>query len=68
MAFKNPLISGRRILFMKRKRFICQMLHEYLGYYYDYEDIAGGGIYLLEKPGYSFAHQDLAGPPGGPAF
>jgi len=59
MALKNPLIAGKRILFMKRKRFICQMLHEYLGYYYDYEDIAGGGIYLLEKPGYSFAHQDL---------
>ena len=59
MALKNPLIAGRRILFMKRKRFICQMLHEYLGYYYDYEDISGGGIYLLEQPGYSFAYQDL---------
>ena len=59
MALKNPLIAGKRILFMKRKRFICQMLHEYLGYYYDYEDITGGGIYLLEQPGYSFAHQDL---------
>jgi len=59
MVLKNPLIASKRILFMKRKRFICQMLHEYLGYYYDYEDISGGGIYLLEKPGYSFAHQDL---------
>jgi len=59
MALKNPLIAGKRILFMKRKRFICQMLHEYLGYYYDYEDISGGGIYLLEQPGYSFAYQDL---------
>ena len=37
------------------------MLHEYLGYYYDYEDIAGGGICLLERPGYSFAHRDLTG-------
>lgn len=60
-ALKNPLIAKKRILFMKRRRFICQMLHEYLGYYYDYEDIAGGGIYLLEQPGYSFAHKDLAG-------
>ncbi|MHC4535488.1 MAG: HzsA-related protein [Planctomycetota bacterium] len=59
MALKNPLIANKRILFMKRKRFICQMLHEYLGYYYDYEDISGGGIYLLEQPGYSFAYQDL---------
>lgn len=59
IALKNPLISGKRIIFMKRRRFICQMLHEYLGYYYDYEDIAGGGIYLLERPGYSFETQHL---------
>jgi len=59
MALKNPLVAGRRILFMKRKRFVCQMLHEYLGYYYDYEDIAGGGIETLEEPGYSFARRDL---------
>jgi hypothetical protein len=60
MAFKNPLLAGKRILFMKRKRFVCQMLHEYLGYYYDYEDIAGGGIYTLEQPGRSFVLRDLA--------
>ncbi|MHC4434261.1 MAG: hypothetical protein ACYTBS_20650, partial [Planctomycetota bacterium] len=59
IAFKNPLVAGKRVLFMKRRRFICQMLHEYLGYYYDYEDITGGGIYRLENPGYSFAHKDL---------
>ncbi|HEC04142.1 MAG TPA: hypothetical protein ENI81_11470, partial [Phycisphaerales bacterium] len=61
MALENPLIADKSIIFMKRKRFICQMLHEYLGYYYDYEDIAGGGIYLLKEPGRSFAHQDLTG-------
>ncbi|MHC4326349.1 MAG: HzsA-related protein [Planctomycetota bacterium] len=59
IARKNPLIVSKRIIFMKRKRFICQMLHEYLGYYYDYEDIAGGGIYLLERPGYSFDSRHL---------
>jgi len=59
MALRNPLIAKKRIIFVKRRRFICQMLHEYLGYYYDYEDIAGGGICLLERPGYSFAHRDL---------
>lgn len=59
MAFKNPLLAGRRILFMTRKRFVCQMLHEYLGYYYDYEDIAGGGIHVLDQPGRSFALRDL---------
>ena len=59
IALKNPLVAGKRVIFMKRKRFICQMLHEYLGYYYDYEDIAGGGIYLLQRPGYSFESQHL---------
>jgi hypothetical protein len=59
MAFKNPLLASKRVLFMTRKRFICQMLHEYLGYYYDYEDIAGGGIYMLDRPGHSFARRDL---------
>ena len=59
MAFKNPLVASKRVVFMKRRRFVCQMLHEYLGYYYDYEDIAGGGIYILEQPGRSFALRDL---------
>jgi hypothetical protein len=44
---------------MKRRRFVCQMLHEYLGYYYDYGDIAGGGVYVLEEPGRSPQVQDL---------
>jgi len=61
LAFKNPLLAGKRLAFMKRKRFVCQMLHEYLGYYYDYEDIAGGGIYILGEPGRSFALRDLTG-------
>jgi len=59
IALKNPLIAGKRVIFMNRKRFICQMLHEYLGYYYDYEDIAGGGIYMLRRPGYSFETKHL---------
>ncbi len=46
---------------MKRRRFICQMLHEYLGYFYDYGDIAGGGVYVLEQPGRSLAVRDLIG-------
>ncbi|MCF7973385.1 MAG: hypothetical protein K9N55_06190 [Phycisphaerae bacterium] len=59
LALQNPLLAKRPVLFMQRKRFVCQMLHEYLGYYYDYEDIAGGGIYQLDRPGLSFATQDL---------
>ena len=52
-AMKNPLLAGKRIAFMKRRRFVCQMLHEYLGYFYDYGDISGGGVYVLDKPGES---------------
>jgi len=58
-ALKNPLFAGKPIVFMKRRRFICQMLHEYLGYYYDYEDISGGGVYVLDKPGRSVNVRDL---------
>ncbi len=61
VALKNPLLAGKPITFMKRRRFICQMLHEYLGYFYDYGDIAGGGIYILEQPGRSLAVRDLIG-------
>lgn len=59
IALSNPLVADTPLLFMQRRRFICQMLHEYLGYYYDYGDIEGGGIYLLEAPGKSFAVRDL---------
>jgi hypothetical protein len=59
MVLANPLLAGKPITFMKRRRFICQMLHEYLGYFYDYGDIAGGGVYVLEQPGRSLAVRDL---------
>jgi len=59
LAFKNPLVTSNRIVFMKRRRFICQMLHEYLGYFYDYGDIEGGGVYVLEEPGRSAKVRDL---------
>jgi hypothetical protein len=58
-ALKNPLLAGKPILFMERRRFISQMLHEYLGYFYDYGDVAGGGVYVLEQPGQSLAVRDL---------
>ncbi len=68
LALKNPLVTGQPIVFMKRNRFVCQMLHEYLGYFYDYGDIApGGGVFVLEEPGRSFKTRDLIGgrlPPG----
>ena len=31
LALRNPMFANRPVLFMQRKRFVCQMLHEYLG-------------------------------------
>jgi len=59
LALKNPLLASEPIVFMKRRRFICQMLHEYLGYFYDYGDITGGGIHVLEEPGLSLEVRDI---------
>ena len=59
MAFKNPLLASKPIVFLLRHRFVSQMLHEYLGYFYDYGDIAGGGVYMLDQPGRSLAAGDL---------
>jgi len=56
---KNPLLAGRKIAFLQRRRFICQMLHEYIGYYYNYADLAGGGVFVLDQPGRSFAARSL---------
>ncbi len=56
---KDPLLGDRPIVLLQRRRFICQMLHEYMGYYYDYGDIAGGGVYVLERPGRSATLHDL---------
>jgi len=58
-AFENPLFASKPIVFLKRRRFISQMLHEYLGYFYDYGDIAGGSVHLLDEPGRSFENRDL---------
>jgi hypothetical protein len=67
MALKNPLVAGKPLAFMKRRRFVCQMLHEYVAYFDDYGGVLGGGVYVLERPGLSMATRDLIGgtlPPG----
>ncbi len=66
-ALKNPLVAGRPIAFMKRHRFACQMLHEYVAYFAELSGVFGGGVYVLEEPGRSLKTRDLiAGclPPG----
>ncbi len=59
LALSDPGITGQPLVFMTRNRFVCQMLHEYMGYFCDYGNVSGGGVYLLERPGYSLATQDL---------
>lgn len=61
LALKNPLLAGKPLVFLKRRRFVSQMLHEYLGYFYDYGDVAGGGVFVLEEPGRSLQTRDLIG-------
>ena len=58
-ALANPLVAGKPLLFVKKNRFVCQMLHEYLGYYYEYGGISGGGLFVLENPGFSDATREL---------
>ena len=59
LLFQNSLFAKTPLLFVKRERFVCQMLHEYLSYYYRHSGICGGGIYLLKDPGRSFETDDL---------
>jgi hypothetical protein len=59
LALQHPAIAGKPIVFLKQRRFICQMLHEYVGYYYNYANIAGGGPFVLEQPGRSLKTRDL---------
>ncbi|HOX38589.1 MAG TPA: hypothetical protein PL033_11420 [Candidatus Brocadiia bacterium] len=59
IALSGSGIGGQPIVFMKRRRFICQMLHEYMGYFCDYGGVEGGGVFRLEKPGRSMAIRNL---------
>ncbi|MDO4586057.1 MAG: hypothetical protein Q4C95_02045 [Planctomycetia bacterium] len=55
----NDLLKEKPIVFMKGNRFVCQMLHEYLGYYYQYSGLNGGGLFILTRPGFSNNVQHL---------
>ena len=59
MALQNPLVKDTPLVFMKRNRFACQMLHEYLGYFYENTGTFGGDVCILAKPGHSLEIQNL---------
>ncbi len=54
-ALKNPLVAETPIAFLKRRRFACQMLHEYLGYYYQRSGTDGGEVCILKNPGFDMS-------------
>ncbi len=57
--FANELIKGSPIVFEKANRFGFQILQEYLSYYERYSNQHGGGLFRLERPGYSFQTTEL---------
>ncbi|MGL6226918.1 MAG: hypothetical protein ACRC10_09895 [Thermoguttaceae bacterium] len=59
VALKHPRLRNKPILFMKQRRFVCQMLHEYVGYFYDFGGVQGGGIEVLLEPGQSLKTRSL---------
>lgn len=60
LLLRHAGVYGRPLVFLQRNRFICQMLHEYMGYFHDYGDVAGGGgVFLLESPGISLRVHDV---------
>ena len=60
-ALKNPLLAGRSVAFMKRRRFTHRTLHEYVAFFADCSGQFGGGIAVLEEPGKSLKTRDLIG-------
>lgn len=60
LALRNPAVTGQPLLFLQRNRYVCQMLHEYMGYFYDYGNVPpGGGLRVLERPGFSLKTRDV---------
>ncbi len=59
LLLENRLFADRPIVFLKTRRFLCQMLHEYIAYFYSAADLHGGGVYVLKKPGESLEIEDL---------
>jgi hypothetical protein len=60
LALRLSGIEASPIVFLQRNRYICQMLHEYMGYFYDYGKVPpGGALQVLQYPGFSLATRDL---------
>lgn len=58
--FSNPLIDGIPIIFLQEDRYVWQLIHEYLSYYYRHTSMKGGELLLLKNPGRSFETASLS--------
>ncbi|MBQ6620066.1 MAG: hypothetical protein IJH68_07975 [Thermoguttaceae bacterium] len=58
-ALSNPLVKDIPIVFLKEDRYVWQLIHEYLSYYYSHTKMQGGELMLLENPGFSFEARSL---------
>ncbi len=58
-AFENPLIKDIPIMFLKEDRYIWQLIHEYLSYYYQFTNTSGGEFLTLKNPGRSFETESV---------
>ena len=57
----HPALKDRPVAFMKQRRVIQQMFHEYSGWYYDFFGTSGGGVFILPRPGRSDETIELTG-------
>ena len=57
--FENPLVKGIPIVFLKADRYIWQLIHEYLSYYYNFTNMDGGELMVLKDPGRSFDAESI---------
>ena len=58
--FNNPLVKDIPIVFLKADRYVWQLIHEYLSYYYSHTNMTGGELMLLKNPGRSFEAESIS--------
>ncbi|MGI5831707.1 MAG: hypothetical protein ACOX6D_04140 [Thermoguttaceae bacterium] len=58
--FDNQLVKGIPIVFLKADRYIWQLIHEYLSYYYSHTNMVGGDLMILKNPGRSFEVESIS--------
>ena len=60
VIFNNPLVKDIPIVFLKADRYVWQLIHEYLSYYYSHTNMTGGDLMLLKNPGRSFEAESIS--------